>query len=100
MSWIKDEDGLWKKGDRPQGMEVGPVEWKTVLAVFAFLIIVFIAILIDGESTPRPEKETWAGWHIFGVAILTAFGLFVIGLVAVGLRALCGAVSPKQPEKR
>lgn len=95
MSYGKDpETGLWKRGDNPPGMDLGPMNWRGVGLAVGILILIGIALWLDARSNSapqwRPDRAAWPGWHILGIVFVTlicalavAFVIWILHLVLV-----------------
>jgi DNA segregation ATPase FtsK/SpoIIIE-like protein len=86
MTWGKDPDGLWKKGDEPGGMELGPVNWREIGLAAVVAAVLGIVLWLDARANDapqwRPERAAWPGWHVLGIVLVTLLCLLAtVGVI-------------------
>ncbi len=86
MTWGKDPDGLWKKGDEPGGMELGPLNWREIGLGVAVVVVLGIVLWLDARANDapqwRPERAAWPGWHVLGIVLVTLLCLLAtVGVI-------------------
>ncbi|HOU22701.1 MAG TPA: FtsK/SpoIIIE domain-containing protein [Anaerolineae bacterium] len=105
VGYSKDpETGLWKRGDNPGGMDLGPVNWRSIGVAVGVIIVLAIALWLDARANDapqwRPDRAAWPGWHILGVVVVALLALLAVAAVIWVLHTVLVSMSRRAHDYR